>query len=69
LYTRPKINFGLTASVHANGLKLFSSRLEMTLAMSQEIDFLVMQWVFRRVTITMLQNGIERSFSSICGLT
>ncbi|MGC8711885.1 MAG: hypothetical protein ACP5RH_05785 [Leptodesmis sp.] len=41
----------------------------MTLAMNQEIDFLVMQWVFRRITVTMLQNGIERSFSSICGLT
>jgi hypothetical protein len=48
LSTRPKINFGLTAQVYSSGLKLLSSRLEMTLAMSQEIDFLVMQRVFRR---------------------
>jgi hypothetical protein len=47
LSTRSKINLGLTAQVHSDGLKLLSSRLEMTLAMSQKIDFLVMLQVFR----------------------
>jgi hypothetical protein len=48
LSTRSKINLGLTAQVHSDGLKLLSSRLEMNLAMSQKIDFLVMLQVFRR---------------------